>query len=221
MTDFGTPVLTQLLSEEEINLVSSLAVRRCYRNGELVHDRGDGPAKMGIVVRGSIMLVNPCANGRQLFLCRVKAGQNFGDIALPFSAICAHRAIAVGDTQIDHISNDGFRQLMERPSIAWAFYQVAAYRLALAIRMLDDLRSQPVDVIFAKLLLDFHESMGKSRTLEFVQDDFASYIGVSLVTLNKALRTLKQAGLIDTGYRQLCIVDPDGLRQWVDARMQD
>lgn len=215
MTDFGTPVLTQLLSEEEMKHVSSVSVRRCYRNGELVHDRGDSPARMGIVVDGAIMLVRPREDGRDIFLCRVKAGQNFGDITLPFAKACTHRAIAIGDTQIDHITSDAFQRLMDRPAIAKAFYAVAAYRLALSIRMLDDLRSLSVDVIFAKLLLDFHDSMGQTRTLEFVQDDFASYIGVSLVTLNKSLRSLKKAGLIETGYRQICIMDPDGLRRWV------
>jgi CRP-like cAMP-binding protein len=221
MTDFGTPVLTQLLPEEEMRHVSSVSVRRCYRNGELVHDRGDGPATMGIVVRGAVMLVRPRANGRDIFLCSVKVGQNFGDITLPFAEICSHRAIAVGETQIDHISCESFQRLMGRPAIAQAFYTVAAYRLGLSVRMLDDMRSLPVDVIFAKLLLDFHDSMGQSRTLEFVQDDFASYIGVSLVTLNKTLRRLKQAALIETGYRQICIVDPDGLRRWVKARSTD
>lgn len=215
MTDFGTPPLTQLLTEEEMRHISSASVRRCYRNGELVHDRGDSPARMGIVVTGEVMLMRPRSDGRDIFLCRVRAGQNFGDITLPFAKNCTHRAIAVGDTEIDHISSEAFQLLMKRPAIAQAFYTVAAYRLALSVRMLDDMRSLSADVIFAKLLLDFHDSMGQVRTLEFVQDEFASYVGVSLVTLNKTLRCLKQAGLIETGYRQICIVDPDGLRQWV------
>lgn len=221
MSDFGAPTLTQLLPEEEISLLSSRAVRRCYRHGEMIHDRGDGPADMGIVVRGSVMLVSPRSNGREIYLSRVKVGQNFGDITIPFANARTHRAIAVGDTHVDHISREAFERLIERPAIAGALYKVAAYRLALAIRMLDDIRALPAHVLFAKLLLSFHDSMDNARTLEFVQEIFASYLGVSLVTLNKALRYLKEAGLIETGYRQICITDPDRLRQWLVERSPD
>jgi CRP/FNR family cyclic AMP-dependent transcriptional regulator len=204
-----------------MSLVSATAVRRSYRDGELVHDRGDGPADMGIVVRGAVMLVSPRANGREILLSRIKVGQNFGDITLPFAETCTHRAIAVGDTQVDHISSTGFHRLMERPAIAKAFYTVTAYRLAMAVRMLDDVRSLPADVILANLLLSFHDGMEQAETLEFVQENFAGYMGVSLVTLNKALRSLKQLGLIKTGYRHIRIIDPDGLRRWVKSRSLD
>lgn len=221
MTDFGAPVLTQLLPEEDMKLLSSMAVRRCYRSGEMIHDRGDEPTNMGIVVSGSVMLVSPRSNGREIYLSRVKPGQNFGDITIPFSNVCTHRAIAVGDTQVDHISRESFWRLEERPVIAWSLYKVAAYRLALAIRMLDDMRALPADVLFARLLLSFHESMDNARTLEFVQDKFASYLGISLVTLNKVLRGLKQAGLIETGYRQIRLTDPHRLRQWLAEKNPD
>lgn len=221
MTDFGAPVLMQLLPEEDINLLSSLAVRRCYRSGEMIHDRGDEPVNMGIVVRGSVILVNPRSNGREIYLSRVTVGQNFGDIIIPFSNICTHRAIAVGETQVDHISRGSFGKLEERPRIVNALYKVAAYRLGLAIRMLDDMRSLPAHVLVAKLLLSFHDSMDKAQTLEFVQEKFASYLGISLVTLNKSLRCLKDAGLIETGYRQICLIDPDSLRGWLAEKSPD
>lgn len=221
MTDFGAPVLTQLLPEEELQLLCSVAVRRCYRHGEMVHDRGDSPSYMGVVVRGSVMLVSPRCNGREIYLSRVKIGQNFGDITIPFSESCTHRAIAAGDTQIDHISCEAFERLLDRPAIVRALYKVAAYRLSWAVEMLDDIRALPADVLFAKLLISFHDTMDNARTLEFVQENFASYLGVSLVTLNKAMRSLKEAGLIETGYRQLCITDPDRLRRWLAEKSPD
>jgi CRP-like cAMP-binding protein len=221
MTDFGTPAFTRLLSEEDMSFVSAMAIRRSYRDGALVHDRGDGPAEMGIVVRGSVMLISPRGNGREILLSRVKVGQNFGDVTLSFADTCSHRAVAVGDTQIDHVTAASFHRLMERPAIAKALYTVTAYRLTVTARLLDDVRALPADVIFAKLLLNFHDSMEQAQTLEFVQENFAGYMGVSTVTLHKAMRTLKQAGLIKTGYRQIGIIDPAELRRWVMARSLD
>lgn len=221
MRDFNAPILTQLLSPEEMSLISSLAVRRSYRAGELIHDRGDKPAYMGIVVRGAVRLMSPRSEGREIYLTRVNAGQNFGDMTLPFGKACAHRALAMEDAQVDHISGAAFTQIIQLPNIAFALYKVAAFRLALTMEILDDIRTLPADALVAKLLLSFHDSMDRPRTMEFVQDNLASYLGVSLVTLNKALRSLREAGLVATGYRQISIIDPGRLRQWLANRAPD
>ena len=199
MRDFNAPVLTELLSLEEMNLISSLAVRRSYRAGEMIHDRGDQPAYMGVVVGGAVRLVSPRHDGREIYLTRVNAGQNFGDMTLPFGKSCVHRALAIEDTQVDRITGTAFAQIVEQPNIAFALYKVAAFRLALTMEMLDDMRTLPADALVAKLLLSFHENMDQPGALDFVQENLASYLGVSLVTLNKALRSLKHAGLVENG----------------------
>lgn len=221
MRDFNAPVLTELLSQEEMRLISSLAVRRSYRAGEMLHDRGDAPAYMGLVVCGAVRLVSPRHDGREIHLTRVNTGQNFGDMTLPFGERCVHRALAIKDTQVDRISGEAFAQIVQQPQIAYALYKVAAFRLALTMDMLDDMRTLPADALLAKLLLSFHDGVDQPRTLDFVQDNLASYLGVSLVTLNKALRCLREAGLVKTGYRQLTIIDPHRLRQWLANRAPD
>jgi len=221
MRDFNAPFLTELLSADEMSLISSLAVRRSYRAGEMIHDRDDQPAYMGVVVSGAVRLVSPRHDGREIYLTRVNAGQNFGDMTLPFGNSCVHRALAIEDTQIDRITSAAFAQISEQPNIVFALYKVAAFRLALTMEMLDDMRTLPADALLAKLLLSFHESMKKPQTLDFVQENLASYLGVSLVTLNKALRSLKTAGLVETGYRQVRIIDPERLEQWLIARAPD
>lgn len=221
MRDFNAPVLTKLLSPEDIGLISSLAVRRSYRAGAMIHDRGDEPAYMGVVVTGAVRLVSPRHDGREIHLTRVNVGQNFGDMTLPFGNYCVHRALAIRDTQIDRIDSDAFAEIVEQPRIALALYKVAAYRLALTMDMLDNMRTLPADALLAKLLLSFHETGDHPRTLDFVQENLASYLGISLVTLNKALRSLKSAGLVETGYRQIKITDPRSLEQWLMARAPD
>lgn len=221
MRDFNAPVLTELLSREDLSLITSLAVRRSYRAGEMIHDRGDTPAYMGLIVSGVLQLVSPRHDGREIYLTRVYAGQNYGDITLPFGERCEHRAIAITDTQVDRLSGEAFAQIMQKPAIALALYNVAAFRLVLTLDMLDDLRTLPADALLAKLLLSFHNGEEGPRTLDFVQDNLASYLGVSLVTLNKALRSLRQAGLVKTGYRQISITDPQLLREWLAARAPD
>ena len=50
-------------------------------------------------------------------------------------------------------------------------------------------------------------SAGGANRLECVQEDIANLLGMSTVTLTKALKALKSGGLIETGYRQVTISD--------------
>ncbi|WP_190287048.1 helix-turn-helix domain-containing protein [Novosphingobium sp. LASN5T] len=52
-----------------------------------------------------------------------------------------------------------------------------------------------------------HAAQGSER-LDFLQEEFAGMLGISTVTLAKALRQLSRYGFIVTGYRRIRIGDP-------------
>ena len=216
MSDFGVPPLTGLLKQDDLDLIRSLANRRSYRDGEMIHDRGDGNVAMGLVVRGAVKLVSPRKDGREIFVSFVTPGQNYGDIVAFSRGVRTHRAIAMGETEIDHLPASAIARMLERPTILRALYEVAGYRLSLALDIIDDMRALSPDTRLAKLIWMFHKSSDDTLRLAYLQEDFASLLGVSSVTLAKALKRLREEGLIETGYRQVRIVDPARLRAWLD-----
>lgn len=220
MTDFGSPLLARMLEPEDLAFVQSLAVRRTYRDGEMVHDRGDDNPGMGLIVRGRVKLVTPRSNGRENFNSFVHPGQHYGDACLLDRSRRIHRAIAIGETEVDHISQEDFPRLLERPAIVRALYEIAAYRLLVLIDVVDDMRALPPEVRLAKLLFMMHRQDGRTR-IDFLQEDLANLLGVSTVTLSKSLRTLRDAGLIDTGYRQVLIPDPSRMEAWLAVNDPD
>lgn len=210
-----------MLPPGELELIASRATRRKYRDGEIIHERGDLRPAAGIVIAGKIKLTYPRRDGKEIFSGLIHTGQNYGDAALHRGDPRAHRALAIGETVIDHLDQDAFDQLLEHPAIARALYQVATFRLCVALDLLDDMRLLPPEVRLAKLIMRMHHAGGGSLRLEFLQDDFAGMLGVSTVTLAKSLRQLEQHGLVEAGYRHIRVSDPGLLAAWVHRESGD
>ncbi len=215
MTDFGSPALLHILPPEERDYLCSLGERRTFQDGELVHQHGDGDTGMGIVHSGSIKLVKSSKDGREVFLAHINPGQHYGDNVVNRRPARTHRAIAVGDTVIGHYYPDAMAKMLERPPIVRALYEIASYRLLFAIDLLDDIRTHAPELRLAKLLWTMRSAAGGRDRLECVQEDLANLMGVSTVTLAKALGALKRQSLVTTGYRQVTITDPELFAAWL------
>lgn len=212
--DFAIPSLIDLLPPSELTLLQAFAIRRTYRSGEVIHERDDSALSVGIVISGHVRLINIAPGGIEQLVSIINPGQNYGDALMFGHSSRTHRALAVGDTVVDHLLAEAFQQLLIHPSIVRAFYTVASHRLVRTLEMLDDARSLPVDLRLAKLLLSLSHGSGDGR-IESLQEDLAGLLGVSTVTLAKALRRLRGEGLIETGYRHLRIADLPRLQRWL------
>ncbi|MFM5955267.1 MAG: Crp/Fnr family transcriptional regulator [Novosphingobium sp.] len=219
MISLAGEVLLDLLSPAVCARLAEPALRKAYRGGELIHSRGDMQAGMGIVIRGRVKLCRIHPNGTQTFVSMVRQGQHFGDVLLfGKRRRRTHDALAEGAVLIDHYDAAAFERVLDIPEVIKALYRVTAQRLTGAMAMNDDLRSLPREVHLAKILLVLWRQGGERNSLTCIQEDLAALLGTSPVTLSKCLVTLKREGLIETGYRQVRILDPELLRGWLKAQ---
>jgi CRP-like cAMP-binding protein len=195
--------------------VESLAIRRKYRDGEVIHERGDRDRTIGIVIAGRVKLINPRSDGLEVFSGLIHTGQNYGDAALLHGEARQHRAVAIGETVIGHLESAAFNRLLDNTAIARAFYIVASFRLSVSLALLDDMRTLAPEVRLGRLIVRMHHAADGSDRLDFLQEEFAGMLGISTVTLAKALRQLTAHGFIATGYRHIRISDPVKLAAWV------
>jgi CRP/FNR family cyclic AMP-dependent transcriptional regulator len=213
MADLAGPSLLALLSPAEREWLAGQGRRRSFADGAVVHERGDADPQMAVVISGRVRLVRLRSNGQQGLMAVVGAGQHFADVLMFRRQQRTHRAIAEGATELDLYDLAAFERIMERPEIVRALYRVTAERLIGTMNMLDDVRSLPREAHLAKLLLHLH-SRAKGEAIECVQDDLAGLLGVTTMTVAKGLRALREAGLIETGYRKVRVLDLVGLREW-------
>lgn len=211
--------LLDLLTEEQRHWLAALGTRRSYQDGELIHRRGDRDLSMCVVISGRVRLTRLHADGTQTFVSSIHPGQHFGDVLLHGGRQRrTHDAVAVGAVRLDHYDADAFARVLENPVVVLALYRITALRLSGAMAMSDDLRALPREVHLAKILLALRTGDNPPGTIECVQDDLAALIGTSVMTLSKALGVLNRAGLIETGYRSLRIIDRKALSSWLAAR---
>ncbi len=221
MTDFGVPSLLDLLEPAEVELLQSLGTCKSFKDGETVHQRGDSDRHFQVIIRGSIKVMRLGYDGQEVVVGAVNAGQNYGDPIDARRGPRLLRAVARGDTEVLQFSDSSYQQVLAIPAIVRALYHIAMFRLNRAIETIIDERTMPVEVRVAKLLQSMRISRGGSPRIECVQDELVGLAGVTTVTIAKSLSTLRSAGLIETGYRNVTICDVTALDDWISDRSSD
>lgn len=183
----------------------------------MIHEEGDQASGMSVVIAGQVKLVKRQASGNLLLETTVNPGQSYGDVTHFLIGRRTHGAMACGDTVVDHFSSEAFETLLDHPGILRALYRICTYRLSRAVEMLDDVRALPIEGRLAKLLANMIERGSTSGRIECLQEDLANILGVSSMTIAKALSALRNEGLVTTGYRQILIPDVVRLREWVSG----
>lgn len=221
MVDLSGPVLLDLLTPATREWMAALAKRRDYSDGELIHARGDLEPSMYVVISGMIKLVRMRRDGSQSFISMIGPGQHVADVVLMADLPRTNNAVAVGTVTIDHYFRAAFDQLTARHEVLAALYRIAGARLLNALTMIDDLRTLSREAHLAKLLLTLTSSSKTGDAVGVVQEDLASILGVSAMTLAKSLGLLKREGLIETGYRQIRVPNRARLKQWLAGQEPD
>lgn len=211
--------LLQLLDGPEQDWLSARGQRRSYADGELIHNRGDFEPAMGIVISGQVQLCRIHADGASRFVSVVQPGQHYGDIVMFGRRKRTHDAVAIGETTVDHYDRAAFEALIGNAAVVRALYHVTALRLNGSLAMSDDLRGLPRQVHLAKLLLHQWRQSGGLAVIPCTHEDLAGLLGTSIMSMSKYLTLLKREGLIETGYRQVMLNDPQRLKQWVRDRI--
>lgn len=217
MISFASRGLLDFLDAPSREVLASFGRRQAYRDGERIHSSGDPEPTMGVVLAGSVRMTLMQADGRQSYVTTVMPGQHFGDVLMFSNRARTHDAFAIGAVEIDHYDAAAFSRLLDDPVILRALYEVTARRLSGVMAMNDDLRLLPREVHLAKMLTYLGRS-AEGGVINCLQEELAAMLGISTMTLAKALATLKREGLVETGYRQVRVLDVDQLQRWMMER---
>ena len=83
------------------------------------------------------------------------------------------------------------------------------------LEILDAIRRLPIRARTAKILLIMMRSSGDINAFKCRQSDLAYTLGVSRMSLSKALKQLARLGLIETGYGEIKVPNFETLAAWV------
>ncbi|MEU5566171.1 Crp/Fnr family transcriptional regulator [Micromonospora musae] len=184
------------------------------------------------VVKVTVNLVD----GRQALLAIRVSGDLVGEISALNDTPRTATVTSCGAGSISVIyKRDWSPFLHRRPEAALALARTTAARFRWANRRRIDFTSYPAKVRLARILAELASAHGQvvdaGRTvgIALTQQELASLCGAAEPTVEKALRELREADVLQTGYRQIIVRDlaalrrlahmPDSSQQWMDRSL--
>ncbi len=214
--DYGLPGLQETLPTTLREALYAEAVSISYSDGQLIQARGDTDPSLTIVKSGAARVGQIGIDGSYAGMAVMGPDQFFGEFTIFGGLPREFDAFAVGPTVIAKISKTRFDRLLDKHrGIRSYFLAFLAQRLHAALTFVDDLRHLPINAQVAKTIHMMHQAEDKAQAVKITHEELAEILGVTRVTINKALRDLENNGLIERSYGQIEVLSPTKLEQWV------
>lgn len=217
-TAWAPESLLAALSTSERETILTLGHVRQYHGGEVFFNQGDPSNFVVIIIDGYVKITAVSESGTESLVAIRTAGDIVGELSAfdgrPRSAT-ARAADAVLARVI--LKKELDRLLRENFGIAQAFNQAVAAKLREATRRQVDFRRDTKSRL-AQVLVDLYYGSATSRrdgtmAVLITQSELAGLIGASEPAVHKALRALRDSGIISTGYGRMAIKDIALLRR--------
>ncbi len=207
-----------------IERIGSYMKSRKVARGATIFTKGDpGTGLMG-VVSGSVKISVASAEGRDIVLNIIHAGEVFGEIALLDGLPRTADAIAMTDCELAVIERRDFVEfLRSHPDITLKFIEILCGRLRRTSEQVQDLTFLDLPARLAKALLRLTaeiELSARTRRVTITQEEISQIIGRSRESTNKQLREWTKCGWIRLERGGVTILAPDKLAKIADESPQ-
>lgn len=196
----------------------AISVPRQFGPGHRLMREGDAPSHVELLMRGFVKVTSIVEGIETLLAIRVP-GDILGEMATVTGRPRMATVTTCGRVVSAVVRPDEFRRfLTQHPDAAMQIAATMSNRLRWANQRRADYTAYPAEVRLARVLVDLaatcgHQTdKGLSIGVSLSQPELATMIGVADVTGQKALRDLRERGVIRTGYRRVFIQDLDGLK---------
>lgn len=194
---------------------------RRWSVGEVVCREGDTATSAIVIVRGLVKVHKRGRDGGELILSLCGPGDLLGEVTVVQEARRSADATALEEVEAATVAVADLRVLLARhPRLALALLELALRRLRLADqRRLEFAAAESLPRVTSRLL-ELAERFGVAGPdgavavdMPISQEELASWAAASRESTARALRTLRELGLIETRRKRMVILDADGLRQ--------
>lgn len=203
------------LPEDLTDILASYGTLVSYSDGEQIHARGDTKPGLSIVNTGFVKVGNYGKDGKYCLTRILSPGETFGEFTLFAHLPRTHNAEAIGFTEVVQVEQVAFERCSKKhPELKDALLTSLAVKLHESLEILDDLRRLPLPVRVAKSLLTVSKQRQTSR-ISITQPALADLLGVTVLSVHHALKTLNDRDLVKLGYGFIEISAPEDIAQWI------
>lgn len=220
MTRSPPTFLDSLTADERDALLSAGHVRR-WSAGEVLFREGDAAESAIVILSGLVKIQKLGRDGDELILSLCGPGDLLGEVTAVQGATRSADAVALQAVEAAAVAVADWRALLARNSrLALVLLELALRRLRLADqRRLEFAAAESLPRVTSRLL-ELAERFGVAGPdgtlvvdMPISQEEIAAWAAASRESTARALRTLRELGLIETHRKRMVVLDPEGLRQ--------
>ena len=205
------------------DVLDAATVRRFSRDDFIIR-QGDPAAAFGVMTCGMAKLTQLSADGHQIVIRYIKAGQEFGLIAALNEFDYPLSIHAVSECELLCWQSTVLASLMQRHfTICLNALRVMVIRNQQRQQRYLELANERVEQRLARSVLQLGNHLGKPCEgniligIPITREDLAELIGTTLFTVSRTLKQWEQKGLVSIGRERIAIVDSAGLEEIATA----
>lgn len=196
------------LGEGDVEMLTQEMGEQSYAGGTFVFRQGEAAAMVHIVRTGSVEL-SRTVKGRRVTLQVLRPGDVFGDVPVFLGEPEPFDARAIEDCTLLQLDSAALYHLLQtRPLVARRWFVSLAERMAGLQGRLVDLLAGGIEAQLTSILLREADECGRVWA---TQGSLAGMLGVQRSSVQRVLKLLESAGLIELHYRCIDLVDRGGL----------
>ena len=194
--------LFSMLTQAQAEAIAEGVVKRRYRRGELIVERGRKTNALFILLTGRARVVASDERGREVILAVLEAGDYLGEMSLIDNE--PHSATVRAEVQTDVLvlgRAEFARCLPENNSMAYAIMKGLVLRLRQADRKIESLALMDVYGRVARALLEFAQPDREGRLAirdRISRQDIAKMVGASREMVSRVMKDLEERGFVET-----------------------
>lgn len=197
------------LPDDQLDWFVSQTLHQRYGRGEIIFHRGDPGDRAFVILSGSVDLVVESADGRELILARLQAGEHFGEMALLDNNERSATARASAPSEFVVVLSETLnRALAERPETSRAIIRALAQRLRSADQKLEAFAYLDVEGRIARVVLELARAGDQIR---LSHEELSHMAATSRQTATRVLGEWEEAGFVTLARRGISVNDPEAL----------
>jgi CRP-like cAMP-binding protein len=216
--DTAEGALLAYLADADREYLLGRGTRRRFRANDVVLMEGDPSDHVHVLVSGWVRVSKIVEDGREVLFGLRGPGEVLGDLAAVTGRPRSASVRAIEPCTVFQLTGAEFVDVLHaRPEIAIATIKTVAARLRNAESARVDSAAFDVSRRVAAVLVRLAEEHGRTVPEGVVvdalsQEDIAAQIGAARRTVARALRVLRERGIVETGRRRFLIREPRVLR---------
>jgi len=198
-------IFKNIASDELQNLLQCLsAVKKKYSKGEYIFNAGDMMTQMGVVIKGSVDIVQEDALGRKTIITTIKKSGVFGEGIVaakleesPVSIVASEQVEILFLQYISMVAkcekNCVFHTRLIENMLELMSKKIIMLNSKLNYALLKTIREK----IFSYLIEIYGRKKTKTFEIDYNREELANYFSIDRSSLSRELSQMREEGLID------------------------